>query len=457
MHRVAIVLALFTIPISPGPVELYAQDTSSVARPDSAPVAVVEPVGPRPITLSEAVSRAQRNSPLAVQARGQMRTAGAASRAAYASFLPTISIDATRSFQSGSFLGEAGEIRPFTGQAYSTRDGLNVNWLIFDGGSRLFNIRNARASGDVAAANEITQRFTIARDVKQAFYNVLAARELEAAAQAQLEQAERNLLVASARVEAGAATKSDSLRAALQVQNAKLALVTARNQLRSANASLTRQVASTDEVTADPADTLSVVPIEIDSVQLERLAFSGPVLDQAEANRKAARAAHRSTWSDYLPSVSLRFNRTGSGFDGKFGQGDPWAYFSSAQLVASLPIFTGLQREQQRIQADANADVAEAQLRDTRLLIRQNLAQFLGDYETAEQQIAIQEVAVATAEEDLRILQERYRVGAATQLDVLTSQTALFQARAALIQARLDQRVARANIEALIGRELVRE
>ncbi|MGH7717978.1 MAG: TolC family protein [Gemmatimonadaceae bacterium] len=456
MHRAAAILALSVIPLVPGPVELLAQDSTS-ARADTtalAPVVAVQTAGPQPIGLNDAVGRAQRYSPLAVQARGQLRNAGAQRIAAYAAFLPSITINAQRSYASGSFLGEGGQIIRFAGTPYSSSDGLNAQLVLFDGGRRLFDIRNARAAGDLASANEITQRYTIALNVKQAFFNVLAARELEGAALAQLEQAERNLLVASARVEAGAAIRSDSLRAALQVQNARLAIVTARNQLRSANASLTRQVGSEQEVTADPADTADVAALQLDSTQLARLAAEGPVLDQAVASRNAAKAQLRSAWSDYLPNVTLGFNRSGTGFDGKFGQGDPWAYFSSANITASFPVFTRFTREQQRVQADVTADNAEAQLRDTRLLVRQQLAQFLGDYQAAEQQIAIQEVAVATADADLQQLQERYRVGASTQLDLLTSQTALFQARAALIQARYNQRVARANIEALVGRDL---
>ena len=39
-------------------------------------------------------------------------------------------------------------------------------------------------------------------------------------------------------------------------------------------------------------------------------------------------------------------------------------------------------------------------------------------------------------------------------LDVLTSQTTLDQARAALIQARYDARIAKAQVEALVGRDL---
>ena len=50
--------------------------------------------------------------------------------------------------------------------------------------------------------------------------------------------------------------------------------------------------------------------------------------------------------------------------------------------------------------------------------------------------------------------QQRYGVGDSTLLDVLTSQTQLDQARSDLIRARYDQRVAKAQLEALVGREL---
>jgi outer membrane protein len=61
---------------------------------------------------------------------------------------------------------------------------------------------------------------------------------------------------------------------------------------------------------------------------------------------------------------------------------------------------------------------------------------------------------VEAAEEDLRMQGQRYSVGGSTLLDVLASQTQLDQARRDLIRARYDQRVAKAQIEALIGREL---
>ena len=63
-------------------------------------------------------------------------------------------------------------------------------------------------------------------------------------------------------------------------------------------------------------------------------------------------------------------------------------------------------------------------------------------------------VAVASAEEDLRAQQRRYERGESTQLDVLTSQTQLDQARQALIRARYDRRIGIAQLESLVGRDL---
>ena len=66
----------------------------------------------------------------------------------------------------------------------------------------------------------------------------------------------------------------------------------------------------------------------------------------------------------------------------------------------------------------------------------------------------IQQASLDASKEDLRVQQQRYALGASTLLDVLTSQTTLDGARSALIQARQDVRVARAQLEALVGRDL---
>ena len=87
-------------------------------------------------------------------------------------------------------------------------------------------------------------------------------------------------------------------------------------------------------------------------------------------------------------------------------------------------------------------------------MAQQQLTEFVGSLRLAEARVAIQLASVTAADEDLRVQNQRYALGGSTLLDVLTSQTQLNQARTALIQARYDARVARAQIEALLGRDL---
>jgi len=103
--------------------------------------------------------------------------------------------------------------------------------------------------------------------------------------------------------------------------------------------------------------------------------------------------------------------------------------------------------------ADVATHNADAALRDARLAATANFVQYLGALRTAQEQVTIQTTSVAAAEEDLRVQRQRYDLGASTQLDVLTSEAALVQARATLIQARYTYRVAKAQLEALVGRD----
>ena len=61
---------------------------------------------------------------------------------------------------------------------------------------------------------------------------------------------------------------------------------------------------------------------------------------------------------------------------------------------------------------------------------------------------------MTVAEEDLRVVRERYRVGVARIIDLVSSQVALDQARVDLVGARYDYMLAEAELEAILGREM---
>ncbi|HMC54486.1 MAG TPA: TolC family protein [Gemmatimonadaceae bacterium] len=407
-----------------------------------------------PIPLQEAVRLAQRNAPAAVQARGQMRSAASSVRAAYGAFIPSLSASLNQTKQSGQrFDALRNQVVSVT-QPWSYSTGINSSLELFDGGRRFSDVRARKADLDAAEANDVSQRFNIALDVKREYANVLAARESEAAAKAQLEPADAQLRAAVARVRAGAATMSDSLRSIIQVGDARLALITAENNLRVASAALTRLVGTPFVVTALPSDTAEIAPMSVDSASLEAMALAGPAVEQAEMQLRAASAQERSAKSSYMPTISASYSYNGNGTDPYgFGNGQ-FLYGSNLNFRLNFPLFNNFTREDQIVRARVAEDNAAAQLRDARLAAQQSLVQQTGALRSAEERIRIQRTSVLAAQEDLRVQQQRYNLGASTLLDLLTSQSQLNQARAALIQARQDYRIARAQIEAIIGRDL---
>ena len=410
----------------------------------------------RPIPLSEAVSLAQQNGLASVQARGQVRTAESSVKAARAALLPSLNFTMGQVNQSGDRFDNQGRLVPYLApQPWSYSTGISSSVNLFDGGRRLSEVRRTRYDVGSAEANEVSQRFNVALQVKTQYYSILAARESEAAARAQLEQADEQLKASIARTRAGVATLSDSLRSVVSVGNAQLALITARNNLRVASAALTRLVGSTTPVTALPSDTLDLALAPLDSASLSALLVEAPAVRQSEAQLQSANAAVRSARTPYLPTIDLTFQRSGNGFDKFYGIGDKsLAYTNNFSLRLAYPLWNNYQREDALNRAKVQEDIAEATVRDAKLGAEQNLVQQLAALRTAQQRIALQQVSVAAAVEDLRVQRQRYSLGASTLLDVLTSQSTLDAARLALIQARQDFRVARAQLEALVGREL---
>ncbi len=412
-----------------------------------------------PLTLAQAVALAEQHAPAMIAARGQLSADGAGVRAAYAAFLPSINLSASGSRRVPATGSQTrlvnGQLVTLPPEPWSYTAGLGTSVDLFTGGSRIFDVQQAKARQRGDVANEVTQRFTTKMSVAQSFFNALAARESEAAAQTQLQQAEQQLQTSIIRLHAHAVTRSDSLRAEIQVRAGRLAVLQARTDLAVADASLTRIVGSDRPVSASPADSSVDAELTADDATLRQLAENGPAVTSARAALDAARAARRAGWSTYLPSVSASYSRSGNGTGQSLvPSNDGFDYSGSLRLSASLPVFNQLQREAQVAQARVTEANAEASLHDAILGARTGLVQALGTYRTARQRIDSQVATVAAAEEDLRVQNQRYAIGGSTHLDVLTSETQLQQARSDLIRARFDLRVARAQIEALVGREL---
>jgi len=430
---------------------------AQVLKPGLQPGMARAPDSARKISLAEAIQMAQQNSPQAIQAEGTERTSKAARVSAVGAILPSATLSAGHVVQLGgglTRLNQNGE-QVTVAQKPTNNTGLSLNMTLFDGGQRLYDLRTANYQIAAAEANRVAVKYNISLGVKQQYFAVLAAIESQDAADLQMAQAAEQFKASVARVRAGAATRSDSLRGVIQIGNAQLAQITAASAKEAAEAALTRLVGSPVPVTADPATVQENMAALPDSAQLAVLALTGPAVQQAQANLDVAEESRKASKATYLPSLSASYSRTGSGTDPQFGFGsDPFTYSGRLAFQLSYPIFNNFQREQQVVVAKVAEVNAQSSLRDSQLAAVSTLTQNIGAIRSASQRVAIQVASVAAAKEDVRVQQQRYNIGASTSLDLITSQAALATAEQALIQARYDYRIARAQLEALVGRDL---
>ena len=124
------------------------------------------------------------------------------------------------------------------------------------------------------------------------------------------------------------------------------------------------------------------------------------------------------------------------------------------RLLGSYNVFDGFSRDLNIERAENQERVAFVQEEDARRFARAQADGALYALETSRQAIEIAREALVVAEEDLRVVQQRFDLGVATILDLITSQIALDEAETGLVTARYDYAIARAELEAILGRGL---
>jgi outer membrane protein len=410
----------------------------------------------RTVTLAEAIRLAERTQPGVVQARAGVTTAAAQRRNAWGAFLPSVTAGSSAS----EFFSEGvNRIDPLTGLLTSGNSSnrslttsLSASVDLFTGFRRGAELQAARAGEDEAGASLVDARFQQALTTTNQFFDALAAAQLVGVREASVRRAEEQLKVSIAKLQAGSATRSDSLRSLVTLGNTRLDLIQSRTDLATAEAGLARLVGEVGRVQAADNSSFHKMIAAVDTQALRSEAEArSPRIQSAVASARAASADIRAARSAYWPSLTLGAN---TGWNAS--RANDYTFFNQRQLSLQLSwnLFNRFDRELAITQREASYEFAQATAEDERRAVQAELTQRLAELDAARSKIDITQTSVVAATEDLRVQQERYRLGASTIVDVLTSQEALDQAEVNVVTARFDYLRARAQIEALIGRTL---
>lgn len=126
----------------------------------------------------------------------------------------------------------------------------------------------------------------------------------------------------------------------------------------------------------------------------------------------------------------------------------------SASLQISLPIFTGFGRSLRLQQAREQARNADESVRAQALQVESDVhGRYLG-LSTAFRAIAVQSQSREAARDQLRLAQDRYRLGSGTALEVSDAQNSVQRAEGDYVNAIYDYHKTLAALEAAVGRPL---
>jgi outer membrane protein len=426
------------------PASARAQVAGAGARAaDSLPSARLDSL----LDLETVIQRVLSVSPAVAGAREGVRTAQSAGRVAFGEYTPSVFATSQALSSNSTSAGTVGSIPP---NAYSA--GLFASIDVLTGGRR--EADRTRAAADLASAHalNVSTRYATTLVAQSAFYETLRTSDLVDVARASVAQAQQGLRYAQDRMRAGTATRSDVLRAQLQVTTSRQQLVAALDTLQSAAYALGRLVGADGPVGGRRPASLEPRTLSMGDSEIVRLAVdASPAVQAARAQERSDIASLRAAKTEYVPDIRL-------------SAGYNWANQSTLieavhpgwniLLGTSYPLFNGFVREDAITRADAISEVSRVVSLDATRQARAEAARLLYGLQFAEQNITLANEAVQSAQEDLRVQTERYRAGISTELDQLTSQLAFTQAQLSLVGSRYNYQITRAQLEALVGRSL---
>jgi outer membrane protein len=126
----------------------------------------------------------------------------------------------------------------------------------------------------------------------------------------------------------------------------------------------------------------------------------------------------------------------------------------SISAVLSLPLFDGFAREQRLQEAMASRSDARYSVRARELALTADVTAAYLIVTTAEKTVALQEQNAAKARQELKLVQDRYKIGATTFVDLTQARATYERAESERINSIYDYHKAFAALESAVGHPL---
>ena len=345
-------------------------------------------------------------------------------------------------------------------------------------------VRSAEANSSVAYYQYVARAVSLVKQVVEAYWNVVRAREDLKALRDGLKLAETLVKENQARVRAGTLPPVAVKEAEAEAASREERVIRAENSLATASDDLRLLLQRNPEGAfvprpIDPTDSPEVRDVEVDEREiLVEAVERRPEVMQARYQIENQRILARVNRNNLLPGLTLDARY---GLNGLSGRGVPQENFQGETVVSPFTgdygksldrlasndynsYLAGLTLTVPLSNTTAKAEYVQSQidLRRSELSYRQLLANVtlearraIGDVRSNSKRITATRLARELAQENLEQQKKRYDVGLATTKDILDFQSRVTAARASETQALIDYNVSLAALRQAQGTLLV--
>jgi len=340
--------------------------------------------------------------------------------------------------------------------AYSRRSNsfsINLNQNIFDGGRWWNSIRKARADKRGSEYFAETTRQQIILNTKLYYFNLLKQQALLKVFEEALHSTEEQYNRTKSMYEIGSVAQADVYKARVSVGEAKSNLIKQENLVNVSKYNLNYVMGRDPRTPIEVVDeNIEFIPQENMELPIESALENNPELQTLRTDITSAEFSHKIAKGNFWPVLragasysrfSPEFDRVYKGYDKNYN------WYAGVSL--SYNIFNGFADK-------ANKDIeklrylnAQETFLERKRQIRADVEEYRSNMKANLEIIEINKENLVSAEEDLRLARERYRVGSGTLLEVLEAQVSVIRAQSNLISAKYDALISQAQLEAALG------
>ena len=377
----------------------------------------------------------------------------------YGAFIPQLNASAGTTWNNNDqkqTLADGTKIRRKGIRSNNITSSLNLNWKLFDGLKMFATLEKAEEFiklGELTIKNQVIN--TVAAVVNN-YYNIAAQKQQLKAIQEQMSVSEERVKLAQNRLDIGVGAKPDVLQSKVDLNAQKANILTQETLIAQLKEQLNQLMNVAQNTQYDVEDSIPINHnLGLGEIQTD-IENTNPALQLQQKNIDISRVTLREWKADQFPILSFNsaynYNRTNNktainNFTPLFNQNNGFNYgFSLA-----IPILNNFNVK--RLIRQAKNDISYQQLLyDNQLsLLHLNVINAFIAFEQQKKTLALEEENILLAKENVSIILQTLRLGAATIIQLRDAQQSLENAYNRLITARYNTKLAETELRRLKG------